>query len=77
MKIPRAEVWEITKTVQTAADKVFNKKILVTVCGSFRRGRAECGDVDLLLTTRPKQSLVPVSTVLPKLISALEETGFL
>lgn len=49
-----------------------------TTCGSFRRGKADCGDVDILIT--PSDSAVadslPANT-LSRLLLALERRGFL
>lgn len=74
-KIPRKEVEKISKTVSKAVQSLFKDKVHMTTCGSFRRGRKECGDVDILLSS--DDTSVPVSSVLPKLISMMEKSGFL
>lgn len=43
-------------------------------CGSFRRGRPTCGDVDILLAPPPDQENI---TMLPSLLKQLEQSGFL
>ena len=51
--MPREEAAAISETVQAAAFELFGKEnILVDTCGSYRRGKASCGDVDILLTRK-------------------------
>lgn len=64
------------------------KNLRVEACGSFRRGKDTCGDVDILLTANynvdggkdvitMKEQLREMRTILPTLISKLEEKKFL
>ncbi|XP_072513756.1 DNA polymerase lambda [Salminus brasiliensis] len=48
-RMPRSEAAAIEKTVKEAAHSV-NPELLVMACGSYRRGKATCGDVDVLIT---------------------------
>ncbi|XP_047281049.1 DNA polymerase lambda isoform X18 [Homo sapiens] len=48
-RMPREEATEIEQTVQKAA-QAFNSGLLCVACGSYRRGKATCGDVDVLIT---------------------------
>ncbi|KAI6645745.1 DNA polymerase beta-like isoform X1 [Oopsacas minuta] len=48
-RIPREEVEDIFKLV-AAGIKEVDEKIEYKVCGSYRRGAATCGDVDVLIT---------------------------
>lgn len=49
LRIPREEVDEFKKIF----DKVFIKlKLEYNICGSYRRGNKDCGDIDLLVTAR-------------------------
>lgn len=48
-RIPRDEVEEIFKLVEQGIKEV-DTRIGYTVCGSYRRGAATCGDVDVLIT---------------------------
>ncbi|XP_055280793.1 DNA polymerase lambda isoform X4 [Moschus berezovskii] len=48
-RMPREEAAEIEQTVREAA-QAFNPGLLCVACGSYRRGKATCGDVDVLLT---------------------------
>lgn len=47
-KIPRNEVAKIETLLKTMA-KNMNEKIIITCCGSYRRGRERSGDVDTLM----------------------------
>lgn len=72
-RIPREEVAEIENYVRSAAHGI-KKGLIVMVCGSYRRGRATCGDVDVLVTHPDGQSH---ETVFQPLLNKLRETGFL
>ncbi|XP_011862829.1 PREDICTED: DNA polymerase beta-like [Vollenhovia emeryi] len=48
-KIPRAEIVQIEKTLRSAV-KELDSAYLVTICGSYRRGKEESGDIDVLVT---------------------------
>lgn len=48
-KIPRSEITQIEKILR-AAIKELNSAYLVTICGSYRRGKEESGDIDVLVT---------------------------
>jgi len=62
VRIPRAEVMEIEAVLQEVGGKLAAdmhlaaEELMVKICGSFRRGRADCGDVDVLLTSKPFRS---------------------
>jgi len=49
-KIPREEVELHGKIVTEAVDKLF-KDFSVVITGSYRRGRKECGDIDILIAS--------------------------
>jgi DNA polymerase lambda len=50
-KIPREEVKEISNRVELTARRLAGERSLTSIpCGSYRRGRALCGDVDILMT---------------------------
>ncbi|CAK9064443.1 unnamed protein product [Durusdinium trenchii] len=51
-RIPRQEVASIVERVEAAAQQRFGLRLRVEACGSYRRGRDTCGDVDLLLCCR-------------------------
>ncbi|XP_016075538.1 PREDICTED: DNA polymerase lambda isoform X4 [Miniopterus natalensis] len=48
-RMPREEATEIEQTVRESAHAL-NPGLLCVACGSYRRGKATCGDVDVLLT---------------------------
>ena len=48
-RIPRSEVIEIESVVKEIAREI-NPGIIVVTCGSFRRGKPTCGDVDCLIS---------------------------
>ncbi|CAL1675724.1 unnamed protein product [Lasius platythorax] len=48
-KVPRAEIVQIEKILKEAIKEI-NRDYLVTICGSYRRGKEESGDIDVLVT---------------------------
>ncbi|CAF0896981.1 unnamed protein product [Didymodactylos carnosus] len=48
-RIPREEVSEIEKVVSDAV-QVLRPGVIIQTCGSYRRGKASCGDVDVLIS---------------------------
>lgn len=48
-KIPRAEIIQIEGMLKDAIKEI-NRDYLVTICGSYRRGKEESGDIDVLIT---------------------------
>jgi DNA polymerase/3'-5' exonuclease PolX len=56
--------------VETAALSI-EPKLNVELCGSYRRGRTTCGDVDILIT---KQDNIHTD-ILPCLLQQLKESG--
>jgi DNA polymerase IV len=75
IKIPRSEVEEIVRVVHDAAQRVFGHDSPVdsTCCGSYRRGKAESGDVDVVLT---HISIHDTAAALRRVIHELEERSF-
>ncbi|KAI5089927.1 DNA polymerase lambda, partial [Silurus meridionalis] len=72
-RMPRSEAAAIEKTVREAAHSV-NPGLLVVTCGSYRRGKPTCGDVDVLITHPDGQSHKGVFT---KVLQILHQSGFL
>ncbi|XP_041370367.1 DNA polymerase lambda-like [Gigantopelta aegis] len=72
-RMPREEAGEIEQVVKEAAEKI-QPGIIAQACGSYRRGKATCGDVDILVTHPDGKSHLGMYG---KLLSALKETGFL
>ncbi|XP_020278896.1 DNA polymerase beta-like [Pseudomyrmex gracilis] len=48
-KIPRAEIKQIEKILKNVIKELDND-YLITICGSYRRGKEESGDIDVLIT---------------------------
>ncbi|XP_027035069.1 DNA polymerase lambda isoform X1 [Tachysurus fulvidraco] len=72
-RMPRSEAAAIEKTVREAAHSV-NPELLVVACGSYRRGKPTCGDVDVLITHPDGQSH---KGVFSKVLQVLHQSGFL
>ena len=69
--MPRDEATKISETVIAAANKLFGKdEIRCETCGSYRRGKSNCGDVDVLITRNDDK---PIDGMLEPLIVALEK----
>eukprot|EP01135_Chromosphaera_perkinsii_P010024 Nk52_evm59s1992 gene=Nk52_evmTU59s1992 len=49
-RIPREEVTCIGNCVREVCHKYINEELIVEVCGSYRRGKQTCGDIDVLIT---------------------------
>uniref|UniRef100_A0A8C6E820 DNA polymerase n=1 Tax=Moschus moschiferus TaxID=68415 RepID=A0A8C6E820_MOSMO len=72
-RMPREEAAEIEQTVREAA-QAFNPGLLCVACGSYRRGKATCGDVDVLLTHPDGRSH---QGIFSRLLDSLRQQGFL
>eukprot|EP01064_Diplonema_japonicum_P014692 TRINITY_DN22380_c0_g1_i1.p1 TRINITY_DN22380_c0_g1~~TRINITY_DN22380_c0_g1_i1.p1 ORF type:complete len:606 (+),score=95.03 TRINITY_DN22380_c0_g1_i1:43-1860(+) len=72
-RIPRAEVELIRETVRKAVEKV-SSNIEVEVCGSYRRGKSTCGDVDVLMCDKKGRHH---DGMLACIADDLQSTGFL
>ena len=72
-RIPRDEVVKIEKIVKTTALNI-NSGLIVETCGSYRRGKPTCGDVDILIT---HPDGVSHKKIFGKLIEQLHDIGFL
>lgn len=72
-RMPREEAGRIEETVRKAA-KDINTELLSIACGSYRRQKSTCGDVDVLVTHPDGKSH---KGVFNKLIDSLKSQGFL
>ena len=79
-KIPREEVQKAER-ILTAAAKHMNKDIVVTLCGSYRRGRPKSGDVDCLITHPDIKTMDDLennpTNILAKFVELLTNLDFL
>lgn len=73
-KIPRAQATIISNIVADAAKKLYGKAVKLETCGSYRRERLTCGDVDILITRTDNK---PIAGMLEPLLQLLEKQGFL
>ncbi|XP_051558720.1 DNA polymerase lambda isoform X2 [Myxocyprinus asiaticus] len=72
-RMPRSEANAIEKTVREAAHSV-DAQLVVVLCGSYRRGKSTCGDVDVLITHPDGKSH---KGVFSKVLHLLHQSGFL
>lgn len=72
--MPRSTASQIESIVKEAVQSVFGTKVKVEACGSYRRGRPTCGDVDILITRTDNK---PVSGMLEPILAKLESEKFL
>ncbi|CAF3310726.1 unnamed protein product [Rotaria socialis] len=72
-RIPREEVSQIESVVREAAASL-RTGLLIQTCGSYRRGKATCGDCDILITHRDG---VSHEHLLFPLVDKLKATNFL
>lgn len=73
-RMPRSTATQITDIVKKAVKVVYANLVDIEACGSYRRGKPTCGDVDILITRKDDK---PVSGMLEQLILRLEKEGFL
>lgn len=74
LKLPRAEVEAIADVVKHHAQKVVDERIQCVKVGGYRRGKAESGDVDLILS-HPEQSAT--AGLVDKVVRSLEQEGWI
>ncbi|XP_063433677.1 DNA polymerase lambda-like isoform X1 [Mytilus trossulus] len=72
-RMSREEAGEIEKTVRKTVETI-QPEIISQACGSYRRGKSTCGDVDVLVTHPDGKSH---KGIFYKLISKLKEQGFI
>jgi DNA polymerase lambda len=74
-KIPRKESLEISNIIKDTLAKTIPKKSLeVQICGSYRREKAETGDIDLLITRKDEGDIEGIGE---KLIKELIDNGLI
>ncbi|XP_058788961.1 DNA polymerase beta-like isoform X2 [Phymastichus coffea] len=79
-KIPREEIEEIESILKECITEMDND-FLVTICGSYRRGKKESGDIDILLAhptyTSEVKNKKKHTSLLKAVIKQLEEENFI
>ena len=73
LRMPREEAAQIECYVRNKVHEI-DTNALCEVCGSFRRGKPTCGDLDLLITTPDG---ISQSKIMAPLLGELHKTGFL
>ncbi|KAL8756133.1 MAG: hypothetical protein Q9184_004593 [Pyrenodesmia sp. 2 TL-2023] len=74
LKLPRAEVESIADIVKRHAQSVVDERVECIIVGGYRRGKAESGDVDLILS-HPEQSATV--GLVNKVVRSLEKEGWI
>ncbi|KAH9996416.1 hypothetical protein BJV74DRAFT_883693 [Russula compacta] len=72
-RIPREEASEIFGEIKSIALSL-DPKLFVDIMGSYRRGKATCGDIDVMITRSTDDGRTHAG-ILPKLLSALRSAG--
>jgi len=72
-RIPREEIEQMENILLEEVKKV-NPDMIFHICGSYRRGRKSCGDIDVLITLKDYDGKVKY---LPKYVDRLSKIGFL
>jgi DNA polymerase lambda len=68
-RIPRAEIVEIFKIIKEELLIILPEdQIKIEVCGSYRRGKSTCGDIDIIITRKDDDY---IDGILQSLIDAL------
>ncbi|KAL5117626.1 hypothetical protein ACEQ8H_004519 [Pleosporales sp. CAS-2024a] len=72
--IPRPEVEQIASVVREHAVRLRDDRISVTIVGGYRRGKAESGDVDLIVS---HPELDATAGLVREIVESLEETEWI
>ena len=79
-KIPRYEVQKAERILISTAQHM-NKDIILTICGSYRRGNPKSGDIDCLITHKDIKTQQDMETsqvnILASFVILLTDLGFL
>lgn len=71
LRIPREEVTQFEKIIRRVLHDL-DPELIFEICGSYRRGKATCGDIDVLVThTRFSKSLDGMLDSLVEYVSVL------
>ncbi|KAG1724597.1 hypothetical protein EDB19DRAFT_1644456 [Suillus lakei] len=74
-RMPRSEAESIFKLIQPIALEL-DEHLYINIMGSFRRGKATCGDIDILVT-RPTSDGMTHAGLLPELLARLHAAKIL
>jgi DNA polymerase IV len=74
LPIPRPEVEDIASIIHRHAVKVRDKGMQSLVVGGYRRGKEDCGDVDIVLSHPDEDKTLNIIT---DIVASLEEEGWI
>lgn len=74
LKIPRSEVEYIASVITYHAKQIVDDGIECIIVGGYRRGKAESGDVDVIISHREHHATLHLVTAL---VNALEKSGWI
>lgn len=74
-RMPRQEARDIFDLIKPIALKI-DPELFIEIMGSYRRGKKDCGDIDILIT-RPPHDGKTHKGVLPRLLRDLHTAGIL
>lgn len=75
-RIPRAEIDKIKTQIKKLL-KAIDPDLVFEICGSYRRGKAESGDIDLLVSNPKFVQEIAAQKYLQKIIEAFTSAGFI
>ena len=75
-KIPRSEIDNMKILLNNIIKKI-DKKLIFEICGSYRRGAIESGDVDILISHSDYFSNIEEQKFLPKIVKELTKIKFI
>ncbi|KAJ3749331.1 Nucleotidyltransferase, partial [Lentinula detonsa] len=75
-RMPREEAKAIFELIKPIALRI-DPKLVVEIMGSYRRGKADCGDIDILITRCPDDGRKHEGDVLHELLQKLHIAGIL
>jgi DNA polymerase beta len=75
-KIPRSEIDNIKILLNNEIKKI-DKKLIFEICGSYRRGAIESGDVDILISHPNYSSNIEEHIFLHKIVKKLTKINFI
>lgn len=75
LRIPRNEVATMSKVIKETL-KSIDPNLIFDVCGSYRRGRDSCGDIDVLFSN-PMMKKIASKKYLSKVVAKLKSIGFI
>jgi DNA polymerase beta len=75
-RIPREEVQQLSAYVKRAANDI-DTDLILTTCGSYRRGESSSSDIDILITHKEWTGSSKAPKSVEKIVPRLDELGFL